>query len=42
MLGQATPATGTTPGFGEANGRGVSIRDSVLTGACRDQLRLTQ
>lgn len=39
---QATPATGTVPAFGEAKGRGVSIRACVLTGARRDQDRFTQ
>ena len=39
---QATPATGTVPARGEANGLGVSIRDSVLIGASRAQVRRTQ
>src|SRR6201996_2711965 len=39
---QATPATGTFPGFTEAPSVGTSIRDSVLIGPIADQPRGTQ
>ena len=38
----ATPATITVPALRLAPSRGVSIRDSVLIGACCDQPRGTQ